>query len=71
MMAVTTLAELEPFPAAEDGAPTPREYVHTTPDAFRYVHSEPLDEINGRSGELEQLLDEGVAVALAELLKRS
>ena len=71
VMAVTTFAELEPFPAAEDGAPAPREYLHTTPDAFRFVHSEPLDEINGRAAELEQLLDEGLAVALAELLKRS
>jgi hypothetical protein len=71
VMAVTTFAELEPFPAGEEDAPTPREYIFTTPDAFRFVHSEPLAEIEQRAGELEGLLDEGLAVALASLLKRA
>jgi Fic family protein len=69
--AVTTFAELEPFPAGEDDGPTPREYIHTTPDAFRFVHSEPLGDIEQRAGELEVLLDEGLAVALAGLLRRA
>jgi hypothetical protein len=71
VMAVTTFAELEPFPAGEDDGPTPREYIHTTPDAFRFVHSEPLGDIEQRAGELEVLLDEGLAVALAGLLRRA
>jgi fido (protein-threonine AMPylation protein) len=69
VMAVTTFAELEPFPADEGGAPA-REYVHTTSDAFHFVHTEAIEEINQRAGELEQLLDEGLAVALASVLKR-
>jgi fido (protein-threonine AMPylation protein) len=71
VMAVTTFAEVEPFPPVEEDAPTPREYIHTTPDAFRFVHSEPLLDIERRAGEIESLLDEGLAVALASLLKRA
>jgi hypothetical protein len=37
-------------------------------DSFRFVHSESIEEINQRAAELEQSLDQGLAVALAELL---
>lgn len=69
VMAVTTFAELLPAPS-EDGAPPAREPVPTTADAFRFVHSEPVEAIERRSSELEGLLDEGLAAALAELVKR-
>jgi fido (protein-threonine AMPylation protein) len=72
VMAVTTFAELEPYPEPSDesgGAPA-REYILTTKDAFRFVHTEALDEINKRGSELEALLDEGLAEALSHLLKK-
>jgi len=73
VMAVTTFAEIEPYPlpeAEEESAPA-RDYVRTTTDAFRLVHSETLEQITQRSPELEALLDEGLAVALSDLLKKA
>lgn len=73
VMAVTTFAEIEPYPvpeAEEESAPA-RDYIRTTTDAFRLVHSETLEEISQRGPELDALLDEGLAVALSELLKKA
>ena len=69
IMAVTTFAEIEDE-LAEDGGEVAREYVATTRDAFRFVHSEGVDQIQARAPELEELLDEGLAEALARLLSR-
>lgn len=75
VMAVTTFAEIEliesqsPADASEQ-AVVSREPIRTTSDAFRFVHSETVDQINGRAAELEALLDEGLAVALTALLRR-
>lgn len=73
VMAVTTFAEIEPspLPEGEEESPPARDYIRTTTDAFRFVHSETLDQINQRAPELEDLLDEGLAVALSELLKKA
>ena len=74
IMAVTTFAEIEPVkpdPVQEDGGQEPSEYITTTADAFRFVHSESIEDINQRASELEELLDQGLAVTLAELLKKA
>jgi hypothetical protein len=68
-MAVTTFAEIEPLPENEKAEQ--REYIRTTKDAFHFVHSESHENIMQRATELENLLDEVLAVALAELLKRA
>jgi hypothetical protein len=71
-MAVTTFGEIQAYPfldASDD--PDTSEFVRTTVDAFRFVHSESLEELTQRARELEDLLDEGLAVVLAELLKKS
>jgi Fic family protein len=72
VMAVTTFAEIQPVErfdvADERGEAFDR--IRTTTDAFRFVHSESVDQISARASELENLLDEGLAVALSELLKR-
>jgi len=71
IIAVTTFAEVEPYPPQETGeAAAVPEYITTTADAFRFVHTESVEEISHRAAELEELLDQGLAVALAELLKR-
>jgi hypothetical protein len=71
IMAVTTFAEIEPQPAqdGEDSSPV-REHITTTVDAFRFVHTESTDEINQRAGDLETLLDDGLAVALANMMTK-
>jgi hypothetical protein len=46
------------------------EHIQTTKDAFRVVHSESTAAIDKRSSELEDLLDQGLAVALSEFMKR-
>lgn len=72
VIAVTTFAEIEPYSDQEtDGGQETSEYITTTADAFRFVHSESIEEISQRATELEELLDHGLAVALAELLKKS
>jgi hypothetical protein len=42
----------------------------TTPDAFRYVHTESVTDLEARADELEQLLEEGLTESLAKLLKQ-
>lgn len=71
VMAVTTFAEIEPYPAleGEEGLPA-REQIRTTFDAFRLVHTEEIDEIGRRAPELEGLLDDGLSVALAEMMRK-
>ncbi len=73
VMTVTTFAEIEPYPLSEgeEGSSPIRDYIQTTTDAFRFVQSETIDQINQRASELEDLLDEGLAVALSELLKKA
>lgn len=71
IMAVTTFAELEPHPAQEgEAGTTSREQIRTTVDAFRFVHTEDMDDIGRRAAELERLLDDGLSVALAEMMKK-
>lgn len=72
VMAVTTFADIGPFERSNvvDESPEGRDRIRTTTDAFRFVRSESVEEINGRAAELENLLDEGLAIALTELLKR-
>ena len=70
VMAITTFAEIKAIPATpEDNAAVPTTYLSTTKDAFRFVHSESSETIEGRSGELEELLEEGLSEALTHLLK--
>jgi hypothetical protein len=73
VMAVTTFAEIEPYPlpAGEEESVPNRDYIRTTTDAFRFVHSETVDEINRRGPELDALLEEGLEVALSALLKKA
>jgi fido (protein-threonine AMPylation protein) len=73
IMGVTTFGEIEPYLPHDDAEEKSltREYIRTTTDAFRFVHTETIEQINGRAAELESLLDEGLAVALSELLKRT
>jgi hypothetical protein len=73
VMAVTTFAEIEPFPLpdAEEESPPARDYVPTTNDAFRFVHSETIEQVNQRAPELDSLLDEGLEVALSALLRKA
>jgi hypothetical protein len=72
IVAVTTFAEIEPYPTeGADSQGETREYINTTSDAFRFVHSEPIAEIDQRATELEELLDQGLAAALAGLLRKS
>lgn len=72
VMTVTTFAEIDPYPASEgdERSSAARDGIRTTTDAFRFVQSETLDQISQRAAELEDLLDEGLAVALSELLKK-
>jgi hypothetical protein len=71
IMAVTTFAEIEPHPAQEgEEGLTSREPIRTTVDAFRFVHTEEIHDINRRAPELERLLDDGLSVSLAEMLKK-
>lgn len=73
VMAVTTWADLapiagEPADRERQDSPTASGLIRTTTDAFRFVHTESVDAINARASELEDLLDEGLALALAALL---
>ena len=70
VMAITTFAEIKAILATpEDNAPVLPTYLPTTKDAFRFVHSESSETIEGRSDELEELLEEGLSEALTHLLK--
>jgi hypothetical protein len=81
IMAVTTFADIAPIAPhpvqiaphpvqEEEDGPVSRDPIRTTIDAFRFVHTEEIHEINRRAAELEQLLDEGLSVALAEMMKK-
>jgi hypothetical protein len=71
IMAVTTFAEIEPHPPQEgEEGLTSSELVRTTVDAFRFVHTEGIHDIDRRAPELESLLDDGLSVSLAEMMKR-
>lgn len=74
--AVVTFGDIGPRPSGTTGrsiealeriAPTDFE---TTHDAFRFVHTESVANLDARAGELEELLEEGVTEALARLLKQ-
>ncbi len=73
VLAVTSFGEIEPYPAPgeEQRGPERRQQIQTTTDAFRFVHSEPVSDLEKRAKELEELLDEGLAVALAELIAKA
>ena len=45
------------------------EYFDTASDAFRFAYTEKTDDLEKRGPELEALLDAGLSVALARLLK--
>lgn len=64
VMAVTTFGILSFPELGKDIGSDPE--IPTTNDAFRFVHSESIPGIEARYGELTQLLDHGLAVALAE-----
>jgi Fic/DOC family protein len=65
VMAVTTWAEIKPLEAEDARA----EYFDTASDAFRFAYTETTDALEKRGAELEALLDAGLSVALARLLK--
>ncbi len=67
VMAVTTFAELRTIDDSDAIEAKGRQYVPTTEDAFRFVHSEDAENLDMRAGELEELLDAGLANALAKL----
>ncbi len=69
VLAVTTFANLRQGTRPDLEAPD-TEDIPTTADAFRVVHAEPMEAVNDRFGELHELLDRGLAAALAELLKQ-
>ncbi|HSK01027.1 MAG TPA: Fic family protein [Kofleriaceae bacterium] len=69
VLAVTTFATIRQGTRPDQEAPD-TEDIPTTADAFRVVYTEPMEAVNDRLGELHELLDQGLAVALAELLKR-
>jgi fido (protein-threonine AMPylation protein) len=69
--AVTTFAELRDISSSADEAgtsPQP-EYILTARDGFYFVHTETVEAIESRSADLERILEEGLAEALAALLK--
>jgi fido (protein-threonine AMPylation protein) len=79
VMAVTTFGEIRPRPPRraqpgqggdeEEQAGSQPQFLLTTKDAFRFLHAETTEQIDGRAGELEELLEEGLAEALLQLLK--
>jgi fido (protein-threonine AMPylation protein) len=69
VLAVTTFATIRQGSGPALGAQDVVD-VSTTADAFRVVHTEPMETVSNRLGELHELLDQGLTVALAELLKR-
>jgi hypothetical protein len=65
VMAVTTCAEIKPLSGEEARV----EYVNTSNDAFRFAYTEPVESLQARGAELDELLDAALSVALARLLK--
>jgi hypothetical protein len=71
VIAVTTFGVFSSTRKADDeSVETPPEHLQTTKDAFRVVHSESMDAIETRWTDLEDLLDEGMALALSEFIRR-
>lgn len=72
VMAITTFAILEDYHSHGTTVQTgPRTFIESTKDSFRFVHTENMDSIVvDREKELSELLDGGLTVALAYLLKR-
>src|SRR3984885_9105651 len=70
VMAVTTWAETKMLETEDARAEDARaEYFDTASDAFRFAYTEKTDDLEKRGPELEALLDAGLSVALARLLK--
>jgi fido (protein-threonine AMPylation protein) len=70
VVAVTTFAEMRDMNTTEEGEPPAQpEYVLTARDAFYFVHTERIDAIEARAADLEKILEDGLALALAALLK--
>jgi fido (protein-threonine AMPylation protein) len=70
VVAVTTFAEMrDRGRSAADANPSAPEYVATAKDAFYFVHTEEISVIESRAAELDRVLEEGLAQALARLLK--
>lgn len=59
-----------PSPSAEPPDRIPPTDFETTHDAFRFVHTESVVDLDARASELEELLEEGLTEALAKLLKQ-
>ena len=72
VMAITTFGHIKPFAEASepDELAGKAEDIDTTKDAFRFVHTETAEQVAQRRSELYELLDDGLAEALAQLLKR-
>jgi Fic family protein len=70
VLAVVTFGELETTEIEEDGGRrADRQLIETSTDSFRVVHSEPLAALDERANELEDLLDEGLTIALVEIFR--
>lgn len=72
VMAVTTFAEIADLIEGDRGPKSSgeRELIPTTKDSFRFVHAESTDVIEKRVPELEEVLDSGLGIALASLMRR-
>jgi hypothetical protein len=71
VVAVTTFGVLGSVKTSdEESIGSAPEDIRNTKDAFRVVRTELVEDIEKRSAELEDLLDEGLAVALAAFLSR-
>lgn len=73
--AFVTFALVEPTPSKrrdqdDDAAERRTEYIQTSADAFRFVHTETTEQLNARFADLAQMLDESLAVAVAVFMKR-
>ncbi len=69
VMAVTTWAEMKPLEGDDAREDARSEYFDTASDAFRFAFTETIDALEKRGAELEALLDAGLSVALARLLR--
>ena len=72
VVAVTTFAEILPDPRVAPSAAdaVPGEFIQTASHAFTIVWTERTDDVEARMSQLDALLDEGLAAALAELMRR-
>jgi hypothetical protein len=71
VVAVTTFGIVGSVRTTDDeSVDSSPEQIQTTKDAFRVVHTESTEAIEKRGSELDDLLDQGLAVALSEFMKR-